>query len=104
MIKTIFKNAHIIDPVQKINRVGNIIVENKKISEISFDKKIKSNKNHRVIDCKKFILCPGFVDMKCHLRVPGDEHKENLSYASEASIFIRYYQFNMYAKYQPNYR
>ena len=85
MIKTIFKNAHIIDPVQKINRVGNIIVENKKISEISFDKKIKSSKNHRIIDCKKFILCPGFVDMKCHLRVPGDEHKENLSYASEAA-------------------
>ena len=23
--------------------------------------------------------------MKCHLRVPGDEHKENLSYASEAA-------------------
>ena len=86
MIKTIFKNAHIIDPVQKINRVGNIIVDNQKISEISFDKKkIKSNKNHRVIDCKRFILCPGFVDMKCHLRVPGEEHKENLSYASEAA-------------------
>ena len=41
MIKTIFKNAHIIDPVQKINRVGNIIVDNEKISEISFDKKKK---------------------------------------------------------------
>ena len=28
---------------------------------------------------------PWFVDIKCHLRVPGEEHKENLSYASKSA-------------------
>ncbi len=86
MSKTFFTNAHIVDPTQKINKIGSITVENKKIIEISFDnKKIKKNKNYRIIDCKRFILSPGFIDLKCHLRVPGDEHKENLTYASEAA-------------------
>ena len=45
--------------------------------------------NFNIINCKGLILCPGFVDIKCHLRVPGQEHKENLSYASKsAASFI----------------
>lgn len=86
MTKIIFRNAHIVDPIQKINKVGSIIIENKKIIEISFsNKELKKNKNTKIIDCKNLILSPGFVDLKCHLRVPGDEHKENLTYASQAA-------------------
>ena len=86
MKKTIFINARIIDPTQKIDKLGTLTVENKKITEISFDKfNSKYEDNNEVINCKNLILSPGFVDLKCHLRVPGDEHKENLSYASEAA-------------------
>ena len=35
MKKIIFTNAHIVDPTQKINKLGNITVENKKITSIS---------------------------------------------------------------------
>ena len=31
MSKTFFTNAHIVDPTQKINKIGSITVENKKI-------------------------------------------------------------------------
>ena len=41
--------------------------------------------NYQIIDCNNLMLCPGFVDIKCHLRVPGEEHKENLSYASQSA-------------------
>ena len=86
MKKTIFINARIVDPTQKIDKLGTLTVENKKITEISFDKfNSKYEDNNEVINCKNLILSPGFVDLKCHLRVPGDEHKENLSYASEAA-------------------
>ena len=79
MKKIIFTNAHIVDPIQKINKLGNITVENKKIVNLSFNKlNLKKSKDNEIIDCKKLILAPGFVDLKCHLRVPGDEHKENL--------------------------
>ena len=86
MKKIIFTNAHIVDPTQKINKLGNITVENKKITSISLGKlNFQNSKDNQIIDCKNLILAPGFVDLKCHLRVPGDEHKENLSYASEAA-------------------
>ena len=86
MTKIIFTNAHIIDPVQKINNLGSITIENKKITDISLDVKINEKNNKlNVIDCKNNILSPGFIDLKCHLRVPGDEHKENLLYASQAA-------------------
>ena len=85
MTKTIFTNARIVDPVQKIDRIGSLTVENKKIIDISSNIQITNKKNINVVDCKKLILSPGFVDLKCHLRVPGDEHKENLSYASKAA-------------------
>ena len=35
MTKIIFTNAHIVDPTQKINRIGSLTVENKKITDIS---------------------------------------------------------------------
>tara|TARA_E500000331_G_C17238865_1_gene706110 strand:- start:53 stop:1354 length:1302 start_codon:yes stop_codon:yes gene_type:complete len=86
MNKIIFTNAHLVDPTQRMDSLGSIIVENKKIIEITSNyQNIKKNKYDKIIDCKKLIVSPGFVDLKCHLRVPGDEHKENLSYASEAA-------------------
>ncbi|MBF96628.1 MAG: Dihydroorotase [Alphaproteobacteria bacterium MarineAlpha9_Bin4] len=86
MTKIIFTNAHIVDPSQNINKIGTVTVENKNIIEISTEKiSFKKNEKNKIIDCKKLILSPGFIDLKCHLRVPGDEHKENLSYASKAA-------------------
>ncbi len=86
MTKIIFTNAHIVDPIQKIDKIGTITIENKKITEISTERKsFKDDKKNKIVDCKELILSPGFIDLKCHLRVPGDEHKENLSYASKAA-------------------
>ncbi len=86
MKNIVLKNALIIDPSQKINTLGSIIIKDKVISELILSKNIPFDKNNfNVIDCKGYLLCPGFVDIKCHLRVPGDEHKENFSYASKSA-------------------
>ena len=59
---------------------GIILPAFRKRTDTSFDKN-----SYHIIDCKNLMLCPGFVDIKCHLRVPGEEHKENLSYASQSA-------------------
>jgi len=37
-----------------------------------------------VLDAKGLIVCPGFVDLHCHLRQPGYEHKETIATGTEA--------------------
>ena len=86
MKNIVLKNAIIVDPSQKINSKGSIVVKDKIISDLILNKDISFDKNnYHIIDCKNLMLCPGFVDIKCHLRVPGEEHKENLSYASQSA-------------------
>ena len=86
MKNIVLKNAIIVDPSQNINSKGSIVIKDKIIFDLILNKDISfDNDNYDIIDCKNLMLCPGFVDIKCHLRVPGEEHKENLSYASQSA-------------------
>ncbi|MAI02416.1 MAG: dihydroorotase [Rickettsiales bacterium] len=86
MNKIAFTNAFIIDPTQNINSQGVVLVEKRNITKLIFNNSENfTDQNYKIINCKGFTLSPGFVDIKCHLRVPGDEHKENLSYASQSA-------------------
>jgi len=38
-----------------------------------------------VLDATGLIVCPGFVDLHCHLRQPGYEHKETIATGTEAA-------------------
>ena len=77
MKNIVLKNAIIVDPSQKINSKGSIVIKDKIICDLILNKDISFDKNvYHIIDCKNLMLCPGFVDIKCHLRVPGEEHKE----------------------------
>ena len=86
MNKIAFTNAFIIDPTQNVNSQGIVLVEKRNITKLIFNNSENfTDQNYKIINCKGFTLCPGFVDIKCHLRVPRDEHKENLCYASQSA-------------------
>ncbi|RCK71783.1 MAG: Dihydroorotase [Ignavibacteriae bacterium] len=75
-MKLLFKNAHLINPAQKLNKVADILIIDGIIKKIEHD--IMSEPDVKEYDLAGKIVAPGFVDMHVHLREPGYEHKETI--------------------------
>ena len=81
-------NVRIIDPSQKMDENGSVVVdENGKIKSIGKDvKESDISSTAEVIDLKNNILIPGIVDMKAFVGEPGYEYKENFRTLSQAAL------------------
>lgn len=78
-MKIHIKNGRVIDPSQKINSIQSLWIQDGKIA-------IKTNSTPDItIDARGLIVSPGFIDMHCHLREPGQEHKETIRSGTEAA-------------------
>ena len=88
MKEKILTNARIIDPSQKMDEVGNIIIDkNGKIKSIGKStKSSETSKSAEKIDLKGNIAIPGIVDMKAFVGEPGFEYKENFRTLSQAAL------------------
>lgn len=83
----LFTNGRIIDPVNKLDKVANLLVENGKIKAIytSRQKAPALPKKLLSLDLKKKWLVPGLIDMHVHLREPGEEYKETIETGTRAA-------------------
>ena len=87
----LIKSGRIIDPSQKIDSVGDLLILDGIVAEIRTSNSTwkdlgeKLNREIRIIDVKGNVVCPGFVDAHCHLREPGFEHKETISSGTKAA-------------------
>ena len=88
MKEKIFINARIVDPSQRIDEIGSVIVDqNGKVKSIGGKiKKTDASPSAEVIDVNKNILIPGIVDMKAFVGEPGFEYKENFRTLSQAAL------------------
>ncbi len=85
MKEKILMNLRIIDPSQKMDEIGNIVIDEKgKIKSIG--KKSNSSRAAEKIDLKGLIAIPGLVDMKAFVGEPGFEYKENFRTLSQAAL------------------
>ncbi len=85
MKEKILTNVRIIDPSQKMDEVGNIVIDEKgKIKSIG--KKSTTSKSAEKIDLKGLIAIPGLIDMKAFVGEPGFEYKENFRTLSQAAL------------------
>ena len=41
--------------------------------------------DYEILDAKGLVVCPGFIDLHCHLRQPGDEEKETIASGTRAA-------------------
>ena len=88
MTEKIFINARIIDPSQKIDEKGSLVLDKKgKVKAIGKNvKKSDAAPSAEVLDIKGNVLIPGIVDMKAFVGEPGYEYKENFRTLSKAAL------------------
>ncbi len=77
MKSTLFRNARIIDPSQKLDTSADILIDKGIIKKIGKD--IEAPNNTQVYDLQGAVVAPGFIDMHVHLREPGYEHKATIA-------------------------
>ncbi len=80
--KLLLKGGRVIDPSQKIDAVADVLIEEGKIAAI--ESKIDAP-DAEVYDAADKIVCPGLIDVHCHLREPGLERKETIASGSRAA-------------------
>lgn len=79
----LLKNGKIIDYKTNIEDYFDILIENEKIKEISKEINAKADK---IIDCTNLFIIPGMIDIHCHLREPGFEHKETIETGMKSAV------------------
>ena len=82
-MKTLLKNGTLIDYKTDRFEKYDILIENEKIKTISKDITEQADK---IIDCTNLNIMPGMIDMHCHLREPGFEHKETIETGAKSAV------------------
>lgn len=73
MSNILIRNAHIIDPENSRNEIGDIFIKDGIFAPLE-----PENENTQVIDATGLFAAPGLVDLHVHLRDPGQTHKEDI--------------------------
>ena len=80
----LIKNGTIIDPINGIdNKKLDILIENGIIAKMGTG--LSPASGAEIHDASGQLVCPGFLDMHCHLREPGREDEEKISSGTRAA-------------------
>src|SRR5512138_117744 len=81
------KNARVLDPVQKRDGLGSMLVVDGVVA--AFDAGAETDpraQGAEVLDAGGRLLAPGFIDLHVHFREPGQTAKENIETGSRAAV------------------
>jgi dihydroorotase len=81
----LIKGARIIDPSQTLDAVSSILIAERKIAWLGTGNQKPPTNGYDVIDAGTLIAAPGFIDLHCHLREPGQEEKETIATGTQAA-------------------
>src|SRR3972149_831893 len=82
MTALLIKNGRIIDTAQKRDAIGDLLIASGIITWVG---KGEIPSDYEVLDAAGLVVCPGFIDLHCHLREPGYEQKETIATGTRAA-------------------
>ncbi len=77
--------GRIVDPCQGRDEVGSLLITEGKISWLGKGEITPPEPDYDILPAKRLIVCPGFIDLHCHLRQPGFEDKETIATGTQAA-------------------
>lgn len=82
-MKILLKNGLVADYKNNVQENLDVLIEGEKIKKVAKDINEDADK---IIDCTDLVILPGMIDMHCHLREPGFEHKETIETGSKSAV------------------
>jgi len=84
-VSLLIQGGRIINPSQGIDEIGSLLISEGKISWLGRGEITPPHPGYDILHAEGLIVCPGFVDLHCHLRQPGVEEKETIATGTQAA-------------------
>jgi dihydroorotase len=81
----LIQGGHIIDPGSGIDGIGSLLITEGRISWLGEGEVTPPLQDYDFLHAEGLIVCPGFIDLHCHLRQPGFEEKETITTGTQAA-------------------
>jgi dihydroorotase len=78
----LIKNGRVLDPASKTDAALDVLVDGERISKTGAN---LAADGAEVFDAKGLIVAPGFIDLHCHLREPGQEMSETIETGTQSA-------------------
>src|SRR5437868_11259928 len=82
------KNGRVIDPASGTDARMDVLLDEGKIAQLLPNGKPESSRAGSAVEtlgAAGLIVAPGFIDLHCHLREPGQEYRETIATGTQAA-------------------
>jgi len=81
----LIQGGRILDPGPGRDETGSLLISGGKIAWLGRGEEAPPQTGGDVLYARGLIICPGFIDLHCHLRQPGYEEKETIATGTRAA-------------------
>ncbi len=81
----LIKGGQILDPSRGTDEIGSLLIVEGRISWLGSREITPPKSNYNILHAQGLFVCPGFIDLHCHLRQPGFEEKETIATGTRAA-------------------
>src|SRR5580693_5004523 len=78
----LIKNGRVIDPATKTDAALDVLIDGERFAKVGVG---ISAPDAKVLDATGLIVAPGFIDLHCHLREPGQEMSETIETGTKSA-------------------
>jgi dihydroorotase len=79
----LIRGGRVIDPTRDIDKTAGLLIKDGRIEWLGEGEPPAAG--YAVLEADGLIVCPGFIDLHCHLRQPGFEEKETIATGTAAA-------------------